>query len=126
MIEDLSKIVFERLVAWVENPAIQPKAAEEIEADEDGADAAVEGDADSPPKKRRDPPKRLPTSILFYRDGIFEPQYSMCREFGILQAEKAYKQLATKHNQPSASLRLAFIMKSKQHHLRFFPKRPDG
>jgi eukaryotic translation initiation factor 2C len=90
-------MVLERLEAWVQNPANQPRNSVQSR-------------------------KRIPTSILFYRDGLSESQFQECNDTEIQAVQQAFATLATKYNQPNAQLNLTFIVVGKRHHTRFFPK----
>ncbi|KAK6429035.1 hypothetical protein LTR95_014820 [Oleoguttula sp. CCFEE 5521] len=72
---------------------------------------------------------RLPTSILFHRDGVSESQYRQVREHEIPQiqtgfdAAHAYLSLQNGLNQVQQSkpdFKLTFIVVGKRHHVRFF------
>jgi hypothetical protein len=70
---------------------------------------------------------RLPTSILFYRDGISESQFAHCNDGknGEIPAiRKAFARFATKHDRQNAPLKLTFVVVGKRHHTRFYPTSP--
>jgi hypothetical protein len=58
----------------------------------------------------------LPTSILFYRDGVSESQFKICIEHEVPQIRKAYTELGGN----DAGLEITFIVVGKRHHTRFF------
>jgi hypothetical protein len=76
------------------------------------------------PKKAR-PPTRLPTSILFYRNGLSESQFDKCKSHEINGVKPAFCTLAKRYNRPNAQLKLTFVFVGKRHHTRFYPKRED-
>ncbi|KAF2867583.1 Piwi domain-containing protein [Massariosphaeria phaeospora] len=60
---------------------------------------------------------RLPTSVLFYRDGVSESQFKMCQEDEIPEIEAAYKELGG----DTTKLTITFVVVGKRHHTRFYP-----
>ncbi|KAK6430491.1 hypothetical protein LTR95_013357 [Oleoguttula sp. CCFEE 5521] len=75
---------------------------------------------------------RLPTSILFYRDGVSESQYREVRKQEIPQIQKgfdaahAYLSLRNSFTQvqrAKPTFKLTFIIVGKRHHVRFFADR---
>nr|OQO32263.1 hypothetical protein B0A51_00511 [Rachicladosporium sp. CCFEE 5018] len=75
--------------------------------------------------------QRLPTSILFYRDGVSESQYDTVREQEIPQIQTAYDAahayLSTLLAVPPAKLpfKLTFVVVGKRHNTRFFAQNRD-
>ncbi|KAF2658674.1 stem cell self-renewal protein Piwi, partial [Lophiostoma macrostomum CBS 122681] len=61
--------------------------------------------------------KKLPTSIIFYRDGVSESQFENCAEREITQIKEAYEEL----DGDPTELELTFIVVGKRHHTRFYP-----
>jgi eukaryotic translation initiation factor 2C len=66
---------------------------------------------------------RLPTAMLFYRDGVGENMFATCEDFESEQIHKAYTELADTGNPP---LKLTFVVVGKRHHTRFYPKDGEG
>lgn len=95
----MESMVLERLEAWVKNAANQPQGSTG--------------------------PRRLPSSILFYRDGLSDSQFDECVKTEVQAVENAFLELVRKHNQSNARLRLTFVVVGKRHHTRFFPKRVE-
>jgi len=93
-------MVLERLEAWTQNPVNQPKTTPGHPL----------------------PTTRLPTSVLFYRDGVSESQFQECMDHEVKAIKDAFRRLATNHGQPNAQLRLTFVVVGKRHHTRFYPK----
>jgi eukaryotic translation initiation factor 2C len=60
--------------------------------------------------------ERLPTTILFYRDGVSESQFAAVEKLEIPQIKEAYKKAGGKPDQ----LRVCFLVVSKRHHTRFY------
>jgi len=108
-------MVLERLEAWTQNPANQPQP-EPVKKGEKGPLVKKEEAIPKPPCKR------LPTSILFYRDGLSESQFDKCMAHEVKGIQKAFQILAEKYKQPDAKLKLTFVVVGKRHHTRFFPK----
>jgi hypothetical protein len=96
----MESMVLERLEAWVRNPANQA----------------------SPHQAQQPPATRLPSSILFYRDGVSESQFQQCLNYEVKAIENAFKTLASNHGKPDAKLRLTFVVVGKRHYTRFYPK----
>ncbi|KAF2740119.1 stem cell self-renewal protein Piwi, partial [Polyplosphaeria fusca] len=65
--------------------------------------------------------KPFPTSILFYRDGISESQFAECKEKEVAAIRTGFSAFATKHDNPTASCKVTFVVVGKRHHTRFFP-----
>lgn len=63
--------------------------------------------------------ERLPTKMVFYRDGVGEDQYQDIRNEEIRDIENAYRELTGQEPQ------LTFIVVTKRHHTRFFPRDPE-
>jgi hypothetical protein len=65
---------------------------------------------------------RLPTNMLFYRDGVSESQYKAVRESEIVQLETAYQKAHRyiETSGPVPSFKLTFIVVGKRHNTRFF------
>lgn len=64
---------------------------------------------------------RLPTSILFYRDGLSESQFAACESEEIQQIREAYKVLGGKIE----DMKITFVVVGKRHHTRFYPTSKD-
>lgn len=80
----------------------------------------------------------MPTRILFYRDGVSEDQFEMCRQDEIPAIRRAYERVmkdrgsanATgkgkgRARDDSAQMKLTFIVVGKRHHTRFFATTPN-
>jgi eukaryotic translation initiation factor 2C len=66
--------------------------------------------------------RRLPTKMLFYRDGVSESQYKCVRDSEITQLKEVY-QMAHEYLRipgPTPSFKLTFIVVGKRHNTRFF------
>ena len=66
---------------------------------------------------------RLPTSVLFYRDGVSESQYDAIQTMEMPQLEKAFK-LASAYLNPEKpaepKFKLTFVIVGKRHNTRFY------
>ena|ERR1700761_3081754 len=73
--------------------------------------------------------ERLPSKILFYRDGVSESQYAAVREHEIRAVREAWKSVAQakpKLNKLNKTdCQITFIIVGKRHHTRFFPRNPQ-
>ncbi|KAF2005627.1 stem cell self-renewal protein Piwi, partial [Amniculicola lignicola CBS 123094] len=70
--------------------------------------------------------KSLPTNLLFYRDGISESMFNKCRDHEIAAIRRAYANVANRFmSLNSGQFKLTFVVVSKRHHTRFYPKRPE-
>ncbi|KAF2451917.1 stem cell self-renewal protein Piwi, partial [Karstenula rhodostoma CBS 690.94] len=65
---------------------------------------------------------QLPTSILFYRDGVSESQFVHCRDYEIVEILEAYRDLIGKDKEHDKSLKLTFVVVGKRHNTRFYAK----
>ncbi|KAL1647969.1 hypothetical protein SLS58_002293 [Diplodia intermedia] len=68
--------------------------------------------------------KRLPSSIVYYRDGVSEAQYDSIRQLEVMAIEKAWMALK-ESGKPSTepAVKITCMVVGKRHHTRFFPKR---
>lgn len=60
--------------------------------------------------------EKLPTMILFYRDGVSESQFAAVEKLEIPQIKEAYEKAGGKPDQ----LKVCFLVVSKRHHTRFY------
>lgn len=101
----MEAMVLERLEAWVDFRQQNP------------IDKSDNGDQEPATS-----PCFLPSSILFYRDGVSESQFAQLMEREVTAIKNAFRALATRHNQPATCLKLTFVVVGKRHHTRFFLK----
>lgn len=62
----------------------------------------------------------LPTSILYYRDGVSSGHYSKVKEKELIAIRTAYQKIAVKMRSAQTVLITAVVV-TKRHHTRFFP-----
>lgn len=69
--------------------------------------------------------KRLPSNIVFYRDGVSEGQYAQVRKTKVEAVEKTWMALKNS-GKPSNSpkVRITCMVVGKRHHTRFYPMKP--
>lgn len=68
---------------------------------------------------------KLPSKILFYRDGVSESQYPMVRASEIPAVHRGYADaVKTFGRDKGQKLELTFVVVGKRHHTRFFPAAP--
>ncbi|KAI4669037.1 uncharacterized protein J4E79_001080 [Alternaria viburni] len=60
--------------------------------------------------------KEMPTSMLFYRDGVSESQFNMCKDEEIPAILEGYEQAGG----DATKLSLTFVIVGKRHHTRFY------
>jgi len=65
--------------------------------------------------------KKLPTTILFYRDGVSESQFASVSEYKIPQIKEAYTDADGNAN----DLSVCFIVVGKRHHTRFYAQKKE-
>lgn len=67
--------------------------------------------------------RKLPSKILFYRDGVGEDQYRKVRDHEISEVKRAYAELHSRRGitAPLVDPLATFIVVGKRHHTRFFP-----
>ncbi|KAF9639705.1 hypothetical protein BFW01_g11511 [Lasiodiplodia theobromae] len=67
--------------------------------------------------------KKLPSNIVYYRDGVSETQYDAIRKMEITSIEQAWMDLK-KSGKPASTttVKITCIVVGKRHHTRFFPK----
>ena len=101
MIDDMEAMVYERLEAWCTHTGNQIS------------------DPDNPDSTKA----RVPTLLLFYRDGLSESQFAECREKEIKAVRTAFTRIASKYTPDTTpTLELTFIVAGKRHNTRFYPK----
>jgi eukaryotic translation initiation factor 2C len=66
--------------------------------------------------------KILPTTIVWYRDGVSESQFDQIASLEIPEIRKAYTELKGDHK----DLRITFIVVGKRHHTRFYAANKNG
>lgn len=68
--------------------------------------------------------RKLPSNILYYRDGVSNGQYSQVREKEVRAIENAWMVLKNA-NRPSdvTKVRITCIVVEKRHHTRFYPSK---
>ncbi|KKY22549.1 putative rna interference and silencing protein [Diplodia seriata] len=68
--------------------------------------------------------KKLPSSIVYYRDGVNEAQYDSIRQLEVMAIENAWMALK-ESGKPSTepAVKITCMVVGKRHHTRFFPKR---
>lgn len=72
--------------------------------------------------------KRLPTNILYYRDGISDSQYMKVKDEELKQIKQGFHDYAGElldENKPVPSVKLTAVIVTKRHNTRFFPNPPD-
>ncbi|EGW35617.1 uncharacterized protein SPAPADRAFT_58832, partial [Spathaspora passalidarum NRRL Y-27907] len=69
---------------------------------------------------------KLPSKILFYRDGVSEGQYYTVLKDELPQIKAAFVQFGKSKNKPKYSPKLTFLVVVKRHHTRFIPLEENG
>lgn len=69
--------------------------------------------------------KRLPSNILFYRDGVSESQYEAVTEYEVPRIRKGYvmaqeRMFAVNPKMQRVDVRIHFVIAQKRHHVRFY------
>lgn len=63
-------------------------------------------------------PEKQLTSILFYRDGVSESQFDVCKSSEIESVKEAYRNIYGKDSE----VNLTFVIAGKRHHTRFYAR----
>ncbi|KKY16343.1 putative eukaryotic translation initiation factor 2c [Diplodia seriata] len=63
----------------------------------------------------------LPQRVIYFRDGVSEPQYQHVLEQEVRDIKNLFKRFAPKH-----TAKFVVIVASKRHHVRFFPEGKHG
>ncbi|KAL0565700.1 hypothetical protein V5O48_016319, partial [Marasmius crinis-equi] len=63
-------------------------------------------------------PKKAPTRLLFFRDGVSEGQYQQVKDLELQVIRRVCRDL-------QIDPKITFIVVAKRHHIRFFPKNPN-
>lgn len=69
--------------------------------------------------------KKLPSRMLFYRDGISESQFQECKDLEITAVKKAFEDIRVKEQIKCKDLQLTFVICGKRHHTRFYATDKD-
>lgn len=64
---------------------------------------------------------KLPSNILFYRDGVSESQFAAVRDDELVKIQKGCQNAAAKYNQSDYLPKITLIVCGKRHHTRFYP-----
>ncbi|GME33790.1 Eukaryotic translation initiation factor 2 [Neofusicoccum parvum] len=64
---------------------------------------------------------KLPERVIYFRDGVSEPQYQHVLEQEVRDMKNLFKRFNAKHN-----TKFVVIIASKRHHVRFFPEGGKG
>ncbi|KAF1983195.1 stem cell self-renewal protein Piwi [Aulographum hederae CBS 113979] len=66
--------------------------------------------------------KKLPSKILFYRDGVADSQYVAVRTLEIPQIRKAWERVQAEKQLKTPPLQITAVVVGKRHHTRFYPE----
>ncbi|KAF2851686.1 Piwi-domain-containing protein [Plenodomus tracheiphilus IPT5] len=69
--------------------------------------------------------KKLPTNILYYRDGVADSQYVHVRDRELPQIRAAFKEAAKMFKSLTDKVKLTAVVVAKRHHVRFMPGTDD-
>ncbi|EME42707.1 hypothetical protein DOTSEDRAFT_106595, partial [Dothistroma septosporum NZE10] len=69
---------------------------------------------------------KLPSRIIYYRDGVDEARYKVVLVDEVSQIREAHKEFARAKNSTAQPVQITSIIVSKRHHTRFYPKLQDN
>ncbi|KAK3711193.1 hypothetical protein LTR37_009786 [Vermiconidia calcicola] len=72
--------------------------------------------------------KKLPSNVLYYRDGVSDSQYALVRHHEVGAIRKAFVQARAKARiiTPAKAINITTVVVTKRHHTRFYPQAMDA